>query len=38
MNSRNVIWTPVVREKLIEFRNESLIPLQKPQKYCKTAG
>ena len=22
MNSRNVIWTPVVREKLIEFRNE----------------
>ncbi|MGI6413054.1 MAG: hypothetical protein ACOX47_12055 [Bacillota bacterium] len=26
MNSRNVIWTPVVREKLIEFRNERFTP------------
>lgn len=26
MKYRNVIWTPIVREKIIEFRNERFTP------------
>ena len=28
MDNRNVIWTPVVREKIIEFRSERFTPAE----------